>query len=100
STYIGNDYLDGGAGNDKLYGGYGDDTLLGGIGSDSLYGGVGNDSYYVDAATDMVYEATTANQGIDTVNSSVSYSLAGNIYRTVIENLTLTGTAATCIGNH
>ncbi|MBD5804304.1 Bifunctional hemolysin/adenylate cyclase precursor [Azoarcus sp. Aa7] len=99
STYIGNDYLDGGSGNDKLYGGYGDDTLVGGTGSDSMYGGNGNDTYFVDSSTDLVYEATTANQGTDTVISSVNYSLAGSADRKFIENLTLTGTATSGTGN-
>lgn len=82
----GNDQLRGGAGNDTLYGGGGDDRLDGGVGNDLMGGGAGNDIYQVDASGDVVNEG--ANEGLDTVNSSVSYMLRANV-----ENLALTGTA-------
>ncbi|MFB2552922.1 S8 family serine peptidase [Ensifer soli] len=75
-------------GNDTLLGGGGNDTLDGGTGADTLRGEGGNDTYVVDNAGDRVFEAS--NQGTDTVNASVSFSLAGQ----AIENLVLTGTAA------
>lgn len=81
----GNDTLFGGDSYDRLNGGAGDDLLDGGIGSDALAGGAGNDTYIVDTTGDSVTEL--ANEGIDTVRSSVSWSLSSNI-----ENLTLTGT--------
>jgi Ca2+-binding RTX toxin-like protein len=84
---VGNDYLDAGAGNDVLNGGSGNDVLVGGTGSDTMLGGTGNDTYYVDDPTDVVTES--ANEGTDTVRSSVSYTLTDNL-----ENLTLTGTDA------
>lgn len=62
-------------------------TLNGGTGADTMIGGLGNDIYVVDTAADVVTEKL--NEGIDAVQSSVSYSLASNV-----ENLTLTGTAA------
>ena len=74
------------SGNDTLVGLSGNDTLDGGIGADTLRGGLGNDTYIVDNIGDVVVES--ANQGIDTVRSSVTYTLATNV-----ENLTLTGTA-------
>ncbi|OKH23357.1 FG-GAP repeat protein [Chroogloeocystis siderophila] len=80
----GNDLLLGLAGNDTLYGGRGNDTLNGGAGIDSLIGGVGNDVYIINNVGDIVVEA--ANAGIDTVRSSVSYTLPNNV-----ENLILTG---------
>ena len=102
----GDNTLDGGAGNDNLYGGGGTDTLIGGSGNDRLDGGVGNDTmkggigddtYVVDSQSDVVDE--TGGDGIDTIETSLSYILAAAVRPTVagtgvgIENLTLTGTA-------
>lgn len=70
-----------------LNGGAGHDTLIGGAGNDTLIGGEGNDTFVVDTTNDIVTELE--NQGIDTVQSSVTISLAANV-----ENLTLTGSAA------
>jgi Ca2+-binding RTX toxin-like protein len=83
----GNDTLRGGAQADILEGGEGNDRLDGGAGADILVGGVGNDTYVVDDVGDMVTEL--AGEGIDTVQSLVSYTLGSDV-----ENLTLTGTAA------
>lgn len=91
----GNDWLDGGSGNDilrgdagsdTLYGGDGNDRLEGGAGADRMNGGNGNDVYIVDDAGDVIIE--TAYGGMDTVESSVSHTLA-----THVENLILTGSA-------
>lgn len=84
TTY--NDNLYGGAGNDLLWGKAGNDILDGGSGIDSLLGGLGNDIYIVDSATDILTE--NYNEGMDTVNSSVSFTLSANL-----ENLTLTGSS-------
>lgn len=84
---LGNDTLFGGAGNDVLNGGDGDDRLYGGEGNDSLYGGRGNDTFVIDSPGDSVFEYL--NEGIDTVEASISHSLAFGV-----ENLTLTGEAA------
>ncbi|MEJ8814261.1 calcium-binding protein [Variovorax ureilyticus] len=69
-----------------LTGGAGNDTLDGGTGNDTLVGGLGNDTYKVDATGDVVTEA--AGEGLDTVQSSVTYTLGNNV-----ENLTLTGSS-------
>lgn len=82
-------------GNDTLMGGGGSDSLNGGVGADLLVGGEGDDSYWVDNPADRVVEL--ANQGIDTVNSEISFALSANPN---VENLFLTGyAAASAIGN-
>ncbi|MBD2133482.1 calcium-binding protein [Sphaerospermopsis sp. FACHB-1094] len=80
----GNDNLSGQGGNDTLIGGEGNDTLIGGTGADSLIGGNGNDTYVVDDLGDVVIE--NANEGIDTVISSISYHLGDHL-----ESLSLIG---------
>ena len=85
----GNDNLDGGAGNDSLDGGSGNDTLNGGVGNDTLVGGTGNDFYIVDSTSDVISETSTTATEIDTVESSVTWTLGANL-----ENLILTGTTA------
>ncbi len=81
----GDDQLFGQGGNDYLEGNRGDDVLDGGSGADTMLGGQGDDTYLVDNAKDKVIEY--ANSGIDTVQSSVTFTLD-----TQVENLTLTGT--------
>lgn len=79
----GDDVLNGQAGDDVLIGGAGVDTLDGGIGADQMFGGAGADTYFVDDAGDTISDTGA---DIDTVNSSLTFALAGNL-----ENLTLTG---------
>ena len=70
-----------------ITGNAGNNTLDGGAGNDTLSGGAGNDIYIVDSSLDVVVEAAAA--GIDTINSTVTLTLAANV-----ENLTLTGATA------
>jgi trimeric autotransporter adhesin len=86
---IGNDTLNGSSGNDYLESQAGDDILDGGTGNDALIGGTGNDTYIIDAVGDAIIETSTIATEIDTVQSSITYSLGANL-----EKLTLTGTAA------
>ena len=76
--------LTGNLANNWLYAGGGQDWLDGGAGNDTLIGGTGNDTYVVDSNGDFIGE--NADEGIDTVQSSVDYTLGDNV-----ENLTLTG---------
>ena len=87
----GNDHLYGGEGSDHLYGEDGNDFLDGGAGVDYLYGGSGDDAYIYDGQEQL---QELAGAGTDTVESSVSYTLAANF-----ENLTLTGAAYQAGGN-
>ena len=64
-------------------------VLNGGTGADTMNGGDGNDTYVIDDAGDKAIEASTTG-GTDTVQSSVSFSLAGQY----IETLILTGSGA------
>jgi Ca2+-binding RTX toxin-like protein len=91
--YGGADGLWGGEDDDTLYGGDdadvlkgfgGDDELDGGDEADTMWGGTGNDLYVVDDAADVVTEY--ADEGIDTVNAAISYTLGAEV-----ENLVLIG---------
>jgi serralysin len=78
--------LSGAAGKDSLTGGSANDTLDGGLDNDTMVGGTGNDTYKVDNALDVITETSTLAAEVDTVESTVSYTLAANL-----EKLTLTG---------
>jgi Ca2+-binding RTX toxin-like protein len=86
----GQDRLYGKAGADLLFGGAGNDRLDGGTGVDTMFGGAGDDLYRVDELGDVVSEESVAagidDGGIDTVESTISYTLG-----TFVEKLTLTG---------
>jgi len=78
--------------NNTITGNAGKNIIDGGKGDDALSGGKGDDTYYVDSIHDGVNE--DPNGGKDTIVSSVSYVLSQNV-----ENLTITGTATSAIGN-
>jgi Ca2+-binding RTX toxin-like protein len=73
--------------NNVIAGNSGNNRIDGGLGADAMAGGAGNDTYVVDEAGDVVAES--ANAGIDTVESGISYTLGDNV-----ENLALTGADA------
>jgi Ca2+-binding RTX toxin-like protein len=72
--------------NNILVGNSGSNLLDGGTGDDQMYGGQGDDTFVVENASDLVNE--NANEGVDTVQASISYALGANV-----ENLTLTGSS-------
>jgi Ca2+-binding RTX toxin-like protein len=76
----------GNAANNAIYGNNFNNILDGGAGIDTLAGAGGDDTYIVDSTTDTLTEV--ANNGIDTVQSSVTFTLAANF-----ENLVLTGSS-------
>lgn len=87
---LGDGFYDGGSGRDIIAAGGGSDHVDGGAGADWMIGGSGNDFYTVDNAGDTVDEH--AGDGIDTVLTSVSFSLVDtNHAKGEIENITLTG---------
>jgi len=94
-TLINVENLTGSAFDDTLTGNAGNNVLNGGSGADVLTGGDGNDTYVVDNVGDLVIETSTNPSQIDTVQSSITYSLPPNL-----ENLQLTGsTNINGIGN-
>jgi serralysin len=91
----GNDTLYGGVGNDALHGSVGNDRLVGNIGADRMYGGASNDAYHVDNINDLVDESMSGSGGIDTVLSTISFSLADKVrVHGPVENLILQGALA------
>jgi Ca2+-binding RTX toxin-like protein len=75
--------------NNSLTGNSANNILNGSTGNDTLTGGTGNDTYILDSTSDVISETSTTTTEIDSVSSSVTYTLGNNL-----ENLTLTGTAA------
>uniref|UniRef100_UPI003CEE5E5C calcium-binding protein n=1 Tax=Pseudomonas sp. TWP3-2 TaxID=2804574 RepID=UPI003CEE5E5C len=76
----------GSAVSNRMTGNDGSNILDGGLGADTLIGGLGNDTYVVDNLGDTITEASTLASEIDTVRSSVNWTLGANL-----ENLFLTG---------
>lgn len=79
--------IEGNSAANKLFGLAGNDVLDGRAGADAMRGGLGDDRYFVDNLKDTVAER--ANEGTDTIQSSVSYTLPANV-----EKLFLLGKAA------
>ena len=78
--------------NNKILGSGSANVIDGGAGADHMRGFDGNDTYYVDNIGDFVdelYATSGYADGLDTVMSSISYTLGE-----ALENLTLLGSAA------
>ncbi len=85
-----------------LIGNAGDNVLDGAAGADTMVGGLGDDTYIVDHTGDSVREAFDA--GVDTIVSSLSYTLGDNVERLVLSgtvalNGTGNGGANSLVGN-
>ena len=90
----GDDTLYGLGGKDTLSAGDGNDTLDGGAGADVMQGGSGNDTYVVVDTGDIVDEFDGPDTGIDTVQSTVSFSFVDQLHaQGNLEDLTLIGDA-------
>ena len=89
-----NNILTGNSLANSLDAGIGNDTINGGAGADTMIGGAGNDYYFVDNSADLVVEDSSTLGGLDTVDTTASYTLGGGV-----ENLLLKGTAAIGVGN-
>ncbi|WP_279653759.1 calcium-binding protein [Pseudomonas morbosilactucae] len=76
--------LVGNALDNTLTGNAGANRIDGGLGADLMQGGAGNDTYIVDNVNDLVLDSA----GIDTIETSVSYSLG---LQSGVDNLVLTG---------
>jgi Ca2+-binding RTX toxin-like protein len=59
-------------------------------GADTLLGGSGDDTYYVDDARAVVIE--NLNEGIDSVESTIDYTLTDNVENLSVNNQATTGT--------
>lgn len=76
-----NDILTGTEVTDSLYGGAGNDILDGGLGPDRMDGGLGNDKYHIQDEGDLIIGEIgyALGGGIDTVFSSIDYTLERNV---------------------
>jgi Ca2+-binding RTX toxin-like protein len=63
----------------KLIGNNGANVLNGGGGADQMEGGLGNDTYFVDNLGDVVVEASVSGSVLDTVNTTVSFTVTDAI---------------------
>lgn len=84
-----------------LTGNSGSNVLNGRAGADTMRGLAGNDTYVVDNAGDLTDESIAGSNGLDTILSAISLSLAdATKVKGTIENLTLLGTGnINAVGN-
>lgn len=79
--------------NNTLVGTDAANVLKGRAGADSMIGGLGNDTFTVENAQDVVTEM--ANEGVDSVQALISYTLAANVENLVLKTASdLNGTGS------
>nr|HVZ29484.1 calcium-binding protein [Asticcacaulis sp.] len=77
--------------NNVITGNSGANLINGGNGADTMSGGLGDDTYVVGQAGDIVFE--NASEGIDTINSTATYTLSANVENLVLlSNTNINGT--------
>jgi glucose/arabinose dehydrogenase len=86
------DVINARGGDDIAYGGLGNDTIDGGTGADTMNGGQSDDRYIVDSALDAIEER--AGEGIDTIRSTVSYTLTDDVHVEVMWTNNTSGTTS------
>lgn len=96
SGYIGygnslNNYFLGNSGNNQFFGYDGNDIFDGATGNDTMTGGSGDDTYTVNNGLDWVYE--NANEGEDTILTTITLDLTATSSLLNIENIVMTGSA-------
>jgi serralysin len=84
--------LVGNSSGNQIIGNNGDNVISGGAGADEMVGRGGNDTYYVDNASDEITE--NGGQGIDTVLTSVSYTLTAGADVELVATTNDNGTVA------
>lgn len=85
----GDDHLTAGGGLTYLAGGDGADTLVAAAEKDKLEGGLGDDLYVINHTQEVVVER--ADEGYDTVESSINYGLGANVDALVLIGGKLSG---------
>ena len=83
--------------NNTLTGNSDNNILNGMAGNDTMLGGLGNDTYLVNAAGDVVTEGV--NQGIDTVKSTISYTLGANMEKLILTGATVINGTGNILAN-
>ena len=71
--------------NNTITGNAGDNQLDGFRGADTLIGGLGDDTYFINSSDDKVVE--NLNQGIDTVESTISVMLGANLENLILNDI-------------
>ncbi|WP_201860421.1 right-handed parallel beta-helix repeat-containing protein [Microvirga soli] len=82
--------------NNILTGNSGNNIIDGDKGSDVMTGGLGDDTYYVDHTGDVVVEKP--GEGIDRVNSHISYTLRDNLEHLTLLEPTIAGIGPAVVG--